>query len=172
MTARPRTREDSVSQSVGTGALSVVAEPGDEVAIDMAALKEQIRQELLAEIAAGEVQIPEPVEDPTAPRIVHILEDGFTAFGKVWYRGQEITVVPESDEWNSTVDRDGNTWMNLSYTEQEIRYGRQMFGKGHWPYGGFNLDDPLLTDEEREILQRTDLKRRQRSATPGVTNKK
>jgi len=168
MTARPRTREDSTLTSVP----DPVAEAGDEVAIDMDALREQIRQELLAEIASGETPVPEPVEDPTAPRIVHILVDGFTALGKVWYRGQEITVIPVSEEWNSTVDRDGNTWLHLSPTEQEIRYGKQVFGRGHWPYGGFDLDDPLLTDEEREILKRTDLKRRQRAATPGVTNKK
>lgn len=163
MTARPRTREDS--------ALAVVPEqPAD--AVDVEALREQIRQELLAELAADPTMAVEAPEDPSAPRILHILVDGFTAFGKVWYRGQEITVVPESDEWKSTVDAEGNTWLNLSVQEQEIRYGRQVFGRGHWPYGGFNLDDPTLTDEEREVLARAEQKRKQRAAVPGVSFKK
>lgn len=167
MTARPRMREDSTLTSVPD-----VAEAGDEVAIDMDALKEQIRKQVLAEIASGETPVPEPEEDPTAPRIVHILVDGFTALGKVWYRGQEITVVPDSDEWKSTVDTEGNTWLNLTAQEQNLRYGKQVFARGHWPYGGFDLDDPMLTDEERDILSRADLKRRQRAATPGITNTK
>ena len=160
MTARPRTREEST--------LAVVPEQQD-VAVDVEALREQIRQELLAELAQDARVVEEAPEDPTAPRIIHILSDGFTAFGKVWYRGQEITVVPDSDEWKATVDTQGLSWLNLSAQDQEIRYGRQVFGRGHWPYGGFDLTDPALSEEDREILARAEQKRKQRAATPGVS---
>lgn len=76
---------------------------------------------------------PEPVEDPDAQLylgedgnvVIHVLEDGFTAFGKVWYRGQELEIQPGSQQWQDSCDRFGRSWLE--------RRDDPRFGHGPWP---------------------------------------
>jgi hypothetical protein len=60
--------------------------------------------------------------------LIHFLVDGFSAFGNVWYRGQEIEVWPGHPRW-----REAQSWINLDAAGQYSRYGRQIFGPGPWP---------------------------------------
>jgi hypothetical protein len=65
---------------------------------------------------------------------VHFLEDGFTLLNRVWYRGQELTVVVGSPEWNATVDRRGRSALDLSEEEQMLTREKVYFRRGPWPY--------------------------------------
>lgn len=64
---------------------------------------------------------------------VHVLEDGFTACGVVWYRGQEIFFPFGGEAYEQTKDRDGNSWLDLDEAAQWRRWGKKMFGLGAWP---------------------------------------
>lgn len=67
--------------------------------------------------------------------IIHILEDGFTALGKVWYRGEELEFELDSKAYKDTFDRLGRTWLDLRLNEfaQAERWGKVMFRNGPWP---------------------------------------
>jgi hypothetical protein len=67
-------------------------------------------------------------------RVAHVLEDGFTTLGRVWYRGEEISVEVGSEDWELTADPGtGRSWFDMGEDEQEERYGRVMFRPGPWP---------------------------------------
>ncbi len=67
--------------------------------------------------------------------LIHFLEDGFTALGQVWYRGQELEVAPDSGAYADTCDRHGRSWLDLRHDEfaQAERFGKVMFRVGPWP---------------------------------------
>jgi hypothetical protein len=105
-----------------------------------------------AEKLDASVPEPKPIipnHDPATAKNevvqIHILNDGFTAFAKTWYRGETISVERGSDEWNQTVDKNGNSWLDMTIAEQLDRYDNvQQFGFGPWPY------EPPMSDEEYE----------------------
>lgn len=81
--------------------------------------------------------------------LIHFLEDGFTACGRVWYKGQELEFEVDGAAYEQTLDRDGNTW--LSYADDEMAqiqaYGKLYFRKGPWP--GIRLDEDQISTAER-----------------------
>jgi hypothetical protein len=102
-----------------------------------------------------------PAESPEQPTVavsrfvegqkvlIHILEDGFTANGRVWYRGQEIEYTIGDDAFKDTQDREGRSWLELSPADQMRRYGRAMFGEGPWPGGVYEHQQALAAERER-----------------------
>lgn len=62
---------------------------------------------------------------------IHILEDGFTRLGRVWYRGEEIVFGPQAYE--NTKDRNGVSWLNMDDDAQIDKWGHVKFRKGPWP---------------------------------------
>jgi hypothetical protein len=60
--------------------------------------------------------------------LIHFLEDGLTAFGQVWYRGQELEIGPSHPRWE-----DARRWILLDRWGQIERYGKQYFERGPWP---------------------------------------
>lgn len=79
--------------------------------------------------------------------LIHFLDDGFTALGKVWYRGQELEFTPGSGAYNDTRDRNGKSWLDLAGNdfEQIRRYGKVMFRPGPWP--GLKLSEASVEFE-------------------------
>lgn len=67
--------------------------------------------------------------------LIHFLEDGFTALGRVWFRGQELEFTAGSGAYADTCDRYGRSWLELADREfdQVEKYGRVMFRRGPWP---------------------------------------
>ena len=67
--------------------------------------------------------------------VIHILENGFTALGKVWYQGQELEFEPDGQAYRDTCDRTGWSWLELRGDEfaQVERWGKVMFRVGPWP---------------------------------------
>lgn len=72
------------------------------------------------------------------PRLIHFLEDGFTAFGVLWYRGQ--TMLVDEVAYKGTKGTDGTSWLDRNRGEQYEAWGRQMFDDGPWPYSKY--EDP------------------------------
>lgn len=88
---------------------------------------------------------------------INFVHDGLTAFGRVWYRGQELSIDRTSADWETTIDpATGKSWLELDEYEQEDKWGNRYFREGKWKGKGFDLDDPELTEDERETLARVE----------------
>lgn len=94
-----------------------------------------------------------PKTDPKDVVSVCFTQDGFTAFGKIWYRGETLSLERGSDDWKMTENREGESWMDLDEEEQIDRYGERMFRPGKWTGAGYDTEDDTLTDEERARLR-------------------
>lgn len=79
--------------------------------------------------------------------LIHVLTDGFTAAGQVWYRGQEIEYVVGEQAFEDTKDRKGDSWLMCDDASQMRRWGQVMFGRGPWP--GSDYEDPRAAAAER-----------------------
>lgn len=83
-----------------------------------------------------EVELDVPANPGDGSNIViHFLEDGFTALGQTWVRGQELEFEPDSQAYRDTCDRHGRSWLELRNNEfeQVDRWGVIMFRNGPWP---------------------------------------
>lgn len=83
--------------------------------------------------------------------LIHFLEDGFMAFGNLWYRGQEVEVGVNSAEYRSTV-REGSSWLDLrdDFGAQVERYGSHKFASGPFrPRKGEVFNDEIAAEDRR-----------------------
>jgi hypothetical protein len=89
------------------------------------------------------------VDDDREKILIHVLTDGFTACGQIWFRGQEIEFPIGSPEHEQQLDREGRSWLDLrdDVAGQYQRYGTQMFASGPWPGRAWD-DFSHLTDPE------------------------
>jgi len=137
--------------------------PTVKVEVKDAVVEEALPEEVEADVEAashaqalleGARQLPEDQFDDTEPDevgqtiLLHFIEDGFSAFATVWYRGQELEVVKGSRSYNSTLDRNGESWLDLvdNDYEQAKRFGKVMFRKGPW-FGEPSSDPEYLARE-------------------------
>jgi hypothetical protein len=105
--------------------------------------------------------------------LIHVCEDGLTAFGRVWYRGQEIELPVGSPRYEQA-----RSWIHATPSQQMERYnGRVMFRPGPWPgartytAGGPQAAAPLMSMDGQhrlsgpsiEELQRADQLEQQRA---------
>jgi hypothetical protein len=72
--------------------------------------------------------------DSDGELVFHVLADGFTVLGAVWYRGQEIGIRSGSANDELSTDKTGHRWYEMTDNEQMTRFGQKMFGVGPWPY--------------------------------------
>lgn len=108
--------------------------------------------------AAGVVPTTLPTDDDVLT--INFVEDGLSAFGKVWLRGEELSVRRDSPEWEATCDRTGRSWMELSEREQFARWGAVQFREGLWAGRSLSeIDDPALSDEDRALLEKAEQER-------------
>jgi hypothetical protein len=72
---------------------------------------------------------------PEAGTLIHVVEDGLTAFGQVWSRGNQIHL--SQSHISQTLDRNGNSWLALVDDEgaQTARWGKVMIRRGPFPDG-------------------------------------
>lgn len=76
---------------------------------------------------------------------VHFVDDGLTLLGKVWYRGEELTINPHTNQWNEAVEV-----LTLDEFAQEERWGRRFFRMGLWRGKHLDeIDDESLDEQER-----------------------
>jgi hypothetical protein len=91
-------------------------------------------------------------DDPTkdGARTYHFVDDGLTLLGKVWYRGEELTITPGTEAWEVAYPV-----LSLNEFEQEDRWGKRFIREGLWRGKRLDeIDDPELTPEERAALQK------------------
>lgn len=136
--------------------------------------------------AQGNKDVEPTYEEPANPGseeniLIHFLEDGFTALGQVWFKGQEIEFTPGSQAYEDTKDRNGKTWLDLRNDEfaQVDRYGKIMFRSGPWPgkdyaaaAGSFaklkalSGDGVVAGPSEAELYKAAEMERARRRAAP------
>jgi hypothetical protein len=90
-------------------------------------------------VDVGQAPTPEVVEEKVSDDdgktiVIHVLEDGFTAIGRTWYRGQELTFTVGTQQYENN-----KVWLNQTKQDQYRRWGKPMFDHGPWP-GGDWLD--------------------------------
>jgi hypothetical protein len=113
--------------------------------------------ELVPEAVPGVVPgvVPEVI-------LIHVLGDGFTALGQIWFLGQELEFTRGSKAYQDTLDRYGRSWLDLDENEQIERYGQVMFRRGPWrgkPYTaakGLGLRHPLADETGRSVAEPTE----------------
>jgi len=92
---------------------------------------ERERQHAAAVAAAAQFErAPEQIVPTQGEAVlIHFTEDGLTAFGRVWYRGQELAIGPDHPRWPEAVG-----WIMMDKAAQFGRWGRQYFEHGPWPF--------------------------------------
>ncbi len=93
--------------------------------------------------------------------MIHFVATGFSALGMVWRAGQELEVVVGSPQWELTVDRGGNSWLDIADNpdEQVARYGVVFFASGLRP-SSLEVSDEVLRLENVRGTREADLSRR------------
>jgi hypothetical protein len=102
--------------------------PAAELTDEERAAREAQHTRAVAAAAAFEGQQPEYQHTEGEAVLIHFVEDGLTAFGQVWYRGQELEIGPDHPRWPEAVG-----WITLNRYQQVDRWGRQFFDFGPWP---------------------------------------
>lgn len=142
---------------------------------------ERLRHQV-AQLAGKKDAEPE-VEQLTAPGSsdnirIHFLEDGLTALGQVWYRGQELEFEPGSRAYQDTFNRFGQSWLELAGNDfaQVDRWGKVMFRPGPWPGKNYvdgtfepmraEKDDARVGVPSQEELAAADKKRQTQRSAP------
>lgn len=88
---------------------------------------------------------------------INFVEDGLSAFGKVWVRGEELSVKRGTPSWEATCDREGNSWMELTEPEQYDRWGEVRFREGLWAGRPLTaIEDAALTDDDKAALAKAE----------------
>lgn len=98
--------------------------------------------------SATPVLTSEP-DDSRKTILIHVLEDGFTANGQLWYRGQEIEFVVGDPAYEDTKDRNGISWLDFDDSQQYRQWKRRMFGRGPWPGETWQDENSLTAEQAR-----------------------
>lgn len=97
-------------------------------------LQDRVVRKRTAEAEAAE----EALEAPTGADktiLIHFIINGFTAQSRVWQRGQEIEFVVGGAAYEQTLDRFGNSWLEIrnNPVAQIERFGAEYFREGPFP---------------------------------------
>lgn len=158
--ARVEPAADEASAVAVYPADGVIEAPTVELRLDVtdpeltAEQKEILRlKEQLANLV-GQQDVEPVVDELTKPGdagniLIHFLEDGFSALGRVWYRGDELEFEVGSQAYRDTFNKNGVSWLELRGNEfgQVDRFGKIMFRNGPWPGKSY-------TDGTYEALRR------------------
>ena len=97
-------------------------------------LQDRVAQKRTAEPEAAEDAL-ETAGNGQETILIHFIINGFTAQSRVWQRGQEIEFVVGGAAHEQTMDRFGNSWLDLRNdpAAQIERYGAEYFREGPFP---------------------------------------
>lgn len=86
---------------------------------------------------------------------IHFVEDGLTALGRMFYRGEELTITEGTKEWEQTLNKHGESWVLLKsdYVAQIKKWGKEMFKPGPWP---FEKHTAMTEDDYQRALSTND----------------
>lgn len=114
-------------------------------------LEDQLARRKAVELERAPVEYSKPTGKGTKI-LIHIVEDGFTALGTTWYRGQEIEFEVPSAEYNRTKDINGVSWVDVAgdLQEQYARWGQQYLGVGPFiARPGEKFEDAVAAEDAR-----------------------
>jgi hypothetical protein len=128
--------------AAASGAPMARPKPADQLTPAERAEREREHAEAVAAAARFETAPQQFVPTEGEAVLIHFVADGLTAFGQVWYRGQELEIGPGHPRWGEALG-----WITLSKFQQIERWGAQKFDFGPWPgrrsyadaAGGFEL---------------------------------
>jgi hypothetical protein len=108
----------------------VDARPKPQAELTPAERAQRERQHAEAVAAAARFDRSQQSYVPTEGEavLIHFIADGLTAFGQVWYRGQELEIGPGHPRWI-----EARQWITLTRWQQIERWGEQKFDFGPWP---------------------------------------
>jgi hypothetical protein len=76
------------------------------------AVEEAVIDEIFEELVEeANLAIKEEVVHKPETVLIHCIRDGATAFGHIWYMGQEVEIEKDSEVFRTTLDRDGKSWV-------------------------------------------------------------
>ena len=78
-------------------------------------------QESPGESIQGTISEPSTAAPDTV--LIHFVRDGVSAFGYSWSVGQELELVKGSPEFAETLDRNGDSWMEMTEEDQLSVFG-------------------------------------------------
>lgn len=84
--------------------------------------------------------------------LIHVVQDGLTAFGDVWLRGQEIEVEVGTPAYERTKNIHGQSWLDLAddLQGQYAKWGRQYIASGPFiPRPGERFEDAVAQADRR-----------------------
>lgn len=73
---------------------------------------------------------PEAVTEAPETILIHFVAEGFSAFGHVWSKGQELEIKVPSPEYSRTCDINGDSWLRVPPEDQAVRWGEVKFMPG------------------------------------------
>lgn len=95
-------------------------------------------EELVEEVVELLVEEEVEAQKEADTILIHFVRDGVTAFGTVWYAGQEVEIARDSDAFKQTIDRSGDSWLDKS---EEERLNR---GPLTWKSGPSDIKNELI----------------------------
>lgn len=113
-----------------TPAVTAPARPRPAAELSPEELAERERQHAAAVAAAARFEQAEPefVRAEGEAVLIHFIADGLTAFGQVWYRGQELEIGPDHPRW-----AEARRWITMTRMQQIEKWSEQKFDFGPWP---------------------------------------
>ena len=124
----------------------------DEERAQIKLLEDELAKTSAKAIADAPVRYDNSQRGGTGEKILfHITLDGFTAFGDVWLRGQEIEIEVGTPAWNRTLDEFGTSWVTLrdNVQAQYDRWGKQYIAEGPFIARPNEKFDDSVADSDR-----------------------
>jgi hypothetical protein len=130
---------------------TVGGRPAPETALTPEQKRIRELEDQLAKKRAAELdKVDDQFEETDGESIhIHVVTDGFTVSGRVWYQGQEIKYSLNGAAYESTKDRFGRSWLDLDDEAQLDRWGKVYFRKGPWPGKGWTNDKAAAEERKR-----------------------
>lgn len=130
--------------------------PAGELTPEEKAQRDLEHQQALAANAAFDREAAPDFEPSRGERLViHFVDDGFTALGHVWMRGQQISIGPDHPRWPDVI-----RWISLTPEQQMNVYGKQFFAAGPLPR------EETAMEQYRQVEMRRAYGRMATSAVP------
>lgn len=99
-------------------------------------------------------EVSQPVTEASETILIHFVAEGFSAFGHVWSRGQEVEITKPSLEYDRTCDANGKSWLFMTQQEQIDRWGEIKFGRGSSPLPNSVINYKLMPSDGNDSYGR------------------
>lgn len=115
------------------------------------ALQDQLTEKKTNAAENGEARLVK-ASGPGVKKIIHFEQDGFTGFGTLWYRGQELEYTEGGEVYKRTQDSVGDSWLDLAGDRpgQIRKWGKVYFEVGPFVSApGEKFDDDISKEDAR-----------------------